>query len=338
MEISQAAFDLIVKEEVSGRAYYEKKYRHPEWPGGQSGITIAIGYDIGYATPAKLRADWYDRLGASMYSLLLPCCGVRGAAAQAKLASVKAVDVPWDQAIAVFMQRDLPDWISKCRSALPNFDMLPADCRGALVSLAYNRGASFTIPESQDKTGRYREMRAIRQHMTAQEFDRIPGEFRSMKRLWDNGLVGRREREAKLFEKGLQSRQPVTAIEVEQVEPARFLVEPVASRTIEGATLVSRIGKGIAATGGALGLTSVGDDTTSVIDTASQVVDKADQARGIFGRTVGILGGFVGNPVTIVVCIALVGVGILLAVQASKIRAARQDDHDRGLNAGDIGG
>ena len=39
--------------------------------------------------------------------------------------------------------------------------------------------------------------------MIAKEFDKIPAEFRSMKRLWNNGLVGRREREAQLFEKGL---------------------------------------------------------------------------------------------------------------------------------------
>jgi len=336
--ISQAAIDLIVNEEVSGKAYYEKHYRHPEWPKGASGITIAIGYDVGYATKDKLWSDWRGRIPDSMIKLLEPCCGVHGTAAQARLKSVQAVDVPWDQAIAVFMNRDLPDWISRCRSALPNFDLLPADCRGALVSLAYNRGASFnTARAPSDSADRYREMRAIRQSMAAKEYDRIPGQFRAMKRLWNNGLVGRREREARLFEQGLQSFHPVTPVDVDHVEPARFLVAPVASRTIESATLVSRIGKGIAAAGGVLGLTSVGDDTTSMIDQASQVVDKADQARGLFGKTVGIIGGFVGNPVTIVLCLLLIGAGIYIARQAAKIKAARLDDHASGVNA-DIAG
>ena len=41
MRSSQAAFDLIVAQEVSSKAYYEKNYRRPEWPGEQSGATVA---------------------------------------------------------------------------------------------------------------------------------------------------------------------------------------------------------------------------------------------------------------------------------------------------------
>ena len=55
--ISQAAFDLIVAEEVSSQAAYNARYQRPERPGGQSGITVGIGYDCGYATPERIRAD-----------------------------------------------------------------------------------------------------------------------------------------------------------------------------------------------------------------------------------------------------------------------------------------
>ena len=74
------------------------------------------------------------------------------------------------------------------------------DSFGALVSLAYNRGASFSAPGD-----RYREMRAIHDHMASGRFDKVPDEFRSMKRLWPNmaGLRNRRDHEADLFAKGL---------------------------------------------------------------------------------------------------------------------------------------
>ena len=46
MRSSQAAFDLIVKEEVSSEAVYRKKYQRPEWPGVNSGATVGIGFNL----------------------------------------------------------------------------------------------------------------------------------------------------------------------------------------------------------------------------------------------------------------------------------------------------
>src|SRR5690349_16301172 len=140
--ISQEAFDFIVDEEVSSQAAYERRYRHPEWPGGASGITIAIGYDLGYATRQKLHADFDGLIPAGMISQLETCCGLHGETAHASLSSVRDVDVPWSAAISVFSNRDMPEWVARVRAALPNFDELPPDSKGALVSLAYNRGAS----------------------------------------------------------------------------------------------------------------------------------------------------------------------------------------------------
>jgi len=103
-------------------------------------------------------------------------------------------------ALAVFIKIDVPKWIGLTRARLPNFDALPLDCQGALVSLAFNRGASF------DNIGdRYAEMRAIKAHMVAGEITKIPAEFLAMRRLWPSGgdLWRRRGHEAALFEKGL---------------------------------------------------------------------------------------------------------------------------------------
>ena len=201
MKISQRAFDLIVAEEVSSKATYEKKYRAPEWPGVASGVTVGIGYDVGYHTPEQVRADWGGRIPDNMVRALERTCGVTGIAAQNLAHSLRdTVDVPWEAAIAVYKDVDVPKWTAIVEKALANTEKLPPDSLGALVSLTYNRGPSYSTAGD-----RYREMRLIKQHMTGGTIDEIPNEIRSMKRLWPGvgGLLARREREAKLFERGL---------------------------------------------------------------------------------------------------------------------------------------
>jgi GH24 family phage-related lysozyme (muramidase) len=100
---------------------------------------------------------------------------------------------------------EIAKYVSLTKSQLRHFSHLPEDCRGALVSLVYNRGPSFDVPEAKDPSGRYREMRAIRQHMDTKDYKRIPPEIRSMAHLWPDlpGLIKRRQAEADLFEAGL---------------------------------------------------------------------------------------------------------------------------------------
>jgi len=165
-----------------------------------SGVTIGIGYDCGYTTKDKLRQDW-QALPARMVEALIGTVGITGGAAGERARRLRdIVNVPWEIALSVLDHRDVPNWVAIVRKALPNTELLGPDCLGALVSLAYNRGASFS------KAGpRYAEMRAIKGHMASRQFDRIPAEFRSMKRLWPNmrGLRQRRDDEANLFQKGL---------------------------------------------------------------------------------------------------------------------------------------
>lgn len=199
--ISQSAFDLIVAEEVSGRNYYERHYRTPEWPGGASGVTIAIGYDLGYATPDKIREDWGSRVPPDMLKAMLECAGVKGAAAKTLAARMhNRINIPWDTAIEVFADRDVPQWTAQVLRSCPGAEKLSPTCLGVIVSTAYNRGASFNLPGD-----RYKEMRDIKAEIGKGQFSLIPGELRSMKRLWPGvkGLRDRREREAKLFEAGM---------------------------------------------------------------------------------------------------------------------------------------
>ena len=205
MKISQAAFDLIVQEETGGESYYRKTEQSTDWPGGASGVTIGIGYDCGYASRKEIAFDWDGSISPAMIAALQDCAGITGSPARSHALAIRhVIDVPWAVALAVFQKRDVPKWEDRVAAVVPNTDKLSGDSFGALVSLAFNRGASFG-----GKGDRYREMRAIRQAMIAKNFKAIPGLLREMKRIWPPGSAGhadltaRREHEAVLFEKGL---------------------------------------------------------------------------------------------------------------------------------------
>lgn len=199
-QISDKAFDLIVEFEVTSQQVYTAKYQRPTWPGGASGVTIGIGYDVGYATSAELHADFDTLLPAAMVTGLERAIGVTGAAAPPLAQELAAsVGVAWNAAIGVHRSKVIPRWAGLTERSLPNTEGLSGDAFGALVSLTYNRGASFATAGD-----RYVEMRAIKADMTAEDFNDVPAQLRSMKRLWPTvpGLQKRREREAQLFEAG----------------------------------------------------------------------------------------------------------------------------------------
>lgn len=202
--ISQGAIDLIVYSEVSSAAYYTRRLQHPAWPGGSSGVTIGVGYDLGQQTKDAVKAAWGGLVEAAVLERLQHACGIHGEEAKALTAEMQDVIITWEQAYAVFTGSTLPTYIAMTERALPNTGLLSPDSLGALVSLVYNRGAGGFSSSSD----RYREMRAIKQDMADKAFAKIPAEFRAMKRLWagnpaTTGLVTRRENEAKLFEQGL---------------------------------------------------------------------------------------------------------------------------------------
>lgn len=202
--VSERAMDMILAFEISSEAAYNKLYRRPVWPKGKSGVTIGVGYDLGHVTADTLARDWTDGIGAAAVDTLRPCCGKTGEPANQMLAQVKSVDVPFAAADAVFKKTVVPRFVARTLAALPPAaENLSPDCLGALVSLAYNRGASFNADGD-----RYKEMRAIRDAVANQNLADIPGQIRAMKRLWAGdpnmaGLLRRRDLEALLFEQGL---------------------------------------------------------------------------------------------------------------------------------------
>jgi GH24 family phage-related lysozyme (muramidase) len=220
MKSSQKAFDLIVSEEVDGQRYYTIHYTHFDFPGGASGPTVALGYDCGYVTVAEARADWAGIVDDATIEHIVAAHGLTGERAHAFVQQHgSSVTISWDQALREFSDREMPKWEAHVDASLPNTDRLPADCYGAIVSLAYNRGPSFSAPGPH-----YAEMRAIKAHMQTLEFDKIPDEFLSMRRLWPKGgdLWRRRGHEADLFRSGLMgSTQPAPALPPPVQRPPR---------------------------------------------------------------------------------------------------------------------
>ena len=199
--ISGRAFDLIVMLEVTNQATYERSYSRPTWPRGASGVTIGIGYDVGYVSKNLLWDDWKNAIPDVMITALEPAIGVTGPDADQLVHDLGgSVDVPWSAAISVHRGKVIPKWVALTERALPNTNALSADSLGALVSLAYNRGASFN-----SKGPRYAEMRAIKDDMGSRTFPDVPTQIRKMKRLWPTvkGLRIRRDLEAQLFQDGL---------------------------------------------------------------------------------------------------------------------------------------
>lgn len=203
MRSSRKAIDLIITSEIGSSEQYERSYAAPTWPGGKSGVTVGIGYDLGYASRDQIGKDFEGLLPPASVLAMQNVAGMTGSNAAVALMTVKTkVRVPWDVAIKVFISTDVPRYEAALIRACPRAVELPADCFGALLSIVYNRGPGGFHSDGD----RFKEMRNIARCIDVGEFARIPAEIRSMKRLWgadQRGLLIRRDREAKLFEQGL---------------------------------------------------------------------------------------------------------------------------------------
>lgn len=199
LRIGLESFEEIIADEDTSEYYYSKRYSKPEWPGGASGVTILLGYDLGYATHDKVNKDLKGKIPDSMLSACQSCVGIRGTSAHNKMIQIhNQIDLPWSVALDVFLHNDIPEWLATNDHILPNMSKLSPNRRGILLSLSYNRGASYNL-----QGDRYREMRAIKADMSNENFNNISAQLRSMSRLWPvgNGVHSRRLREAAIWDK-----------------------------------------------------------------------------------------------------------------------------------------
>ena len=199
MTLNDASLKLILNYEVGGgQLYYDRHLRFPVWPNGESGVTIGVGYDLGYNTRAGVTAAWDPRIGEEKTDRLLHCIGIKGEAAHLLLPSVRDVEIPWDAALSVFLNTDVPtEWRSACRT-YPGIENLHPNAQGAILSMGFNRGWSLNGP-------RRTEMLAIRPLVLAKDYAGIADQILAMKRIWagtpiEDGMYARRNAEATLVE------------------------------------------------------------------------------------------------------------------------------------------
>ncbi len=194
--LSKKAIDLIIQHEVGGRAYYDKKLQAPIWAGGESGVTIGMGYDLGYNSEKQFMLDWSGVINLNFVNALRPTIGIKGPQAKAMLkGEILNVRIPYNTAYEVFVKSSLPRYYAMTKKIYPNMDLLNLDTQGALVSVVYNRGNKL---EGDSRA----EMRAIVDLIALQDYEGIAEQIEKSKRLWEgkglDGLVTRRESEADL--------------------------------------------------------------------------------------------------------------------------------------------
>jgi len=195
LTISRAGMEQLVQHEIVSESYYSRRLKHPIWPGGASGVTIGIGYDLGYNSASQIQRDWGGKVADVDVEKLKKVSGLKADKAKKQLHRVKNIVVTFDNAKTVFSESTLPRYAAATRKAYPGIEKLHPDVQAALLSLVYNRGASMS-------GSRRKEMAAIRPLVLQQDYAGIAQEIKNMKRLWIGknlaGLLKRRDDEADL--------------------------------------------------------------------------------------------------------------------------------------------
>lgn len=210
LTVSKRSLDMIVGFEVSSPALYEKKYRKPVWPGGASGVTIGIGYDLGYYSAQKITNDWEHLVDKKMLQAMCSVSGRKGQSGRSALEGVKdKIDIPYAIAAKVFIQESMPQFAAQVLAIYPGVEKLPPDAQGALLSLVYNRGSDVN-----PKSDRRREMARIAALVAKGDLSGIAAQIRAMKRLWPDvrGLRDRRDKEAGLVENAMPLPESETVV------------------------------------------------------------------------------------------------------------------------------
>lgn len=196
--IPDAAIDLIIAFEVGSPDVYTQKYQRPIWPGAVSGVTVGLGYDLGYHAPNVIALDWQAH---PHHVRLVTASGISGPIARQYARRLADITIEYGFARAVFDQTSVTEHFRLTRRAFGDTAVCtaPAGVRGALLSLVFNRGAAMQ--------GKNRaEMRTIRDIcLPARDWTCVAQALRDMARIWqgtdiERGMHRRRFAEADLIE------------------------------------------------------------------------------------------------------------------------------------------
>lgn len=197
--VSARSVLMIIEHEIGTVELYQRKYQGLVCPGGASGPTGGVGYDFGHRPSVVILSDWSEH---SERARLAAASGVKGTpACRARVTDLRDIRIQYPYAREVFDQTSLVEYLRLTRRAFgtEHFCAAPADLRGALTDLVYNRGASMAGPSRL-------EMRVIRDTCLPQrDWGCVAQQLRVMVRVWkgseiERNMTYRRNREADLAE------------------------------------------------------------------------------------------------------------------------------------------
>jgi len=198
--MTKESLHLIIGHEIGAEwagdtRYYKKFCTMPTYPGGQSGVTIGIGYDLGYNNRQQIKLDWGGRVSGNHLSFFLNCSGIKGEMSKRMITpTTRTLTVPYEIAMEVFENVSLPKFTKMTKAIYPNLENLNETTQAVLIGLVYNRGNSL-------QGDRRLEMKELVEHTNNADYAAIASTIDKMKRLWVgsdvSGLVKRREEEAK---------------------------------------------------------------------------------------------------------------------------------------------
>ncbi len=176
-----------------------------KFPGGDSGVTIGHGYDLGAEDEDELRKEWADWLTAGQLDKLSKAIGLSGPKAKAACGDFTNIKITTQAADDVFYRFTVPKYYELTTKGFPGLERFPGEVQGAMLSLVFNRGSS-TKGERRQEMAAIKELIA-RSQPDAQTLREIARCFRDMKRLWVgkglDGLISRREAEARMVESAI---------------------------------------------------------------------------------------------------------------------------------------
>jgi GH24 family phage-related lysozyme (muramidase) len=169
------------------------------WPGGDSGITIGLGYDLSQVTLEQFRRDWSLLEGRTLASLSR-AVGIRGGEAALMAQQYKNIHIQRDDAVRVFSRAQALQDYAQAEQTFPGIQRLPPPAQAALVSLVYNQGMRLGGEKR-------REVALIHDAVLTKNLREVAKQFRSLSRsaaaAHMRGLAKRRESEAELVESAL---------------------------------------------------------------------------------------------------------------------------------------
>lgn len=192
--VDPAIMELVVRWEIGSPDQYVRKYQGVICPGGGSGPTIGIGYDLGTQTPAEIRAAWGWH--PAIEELVTASGQVGPERCAAWRAGHRGVRVSYDDALRVFATHDWPRYVAMAARAYRHgWDGLTMSHQSGLAGNGYNRGFSFV-------GSRKAEMRVVRDTCVPQNLATCTAaQLRASCRVWEgtplyDGLCARRRAEA----------------------------------------------------------------------------------------------------------------------------------------------